>query len=231
MQKPPKSADLALNRPLRLVRRAITICVALVALYFCSSTSYALELAILDCHGTTRAVRKVEPLSKSEVKVNVTDASGEKIDGQEVQLKSVDGAQTISAKVVQGTVVFPEVPQGMWILSSENPAVYFTSISVSESLAAGVAIGIASAGIAGGGAALTAGVIEINDIVSPDNNNDPQATPLPTPQAPIPTAVAPVPTIVPPVNCVACDPEQEAPELPDFFESVEAGSTPISPSF
>ena len=227
MQKRRKLADLSISG----APSGTWLLIALVALHLCCATSYALELAILDCHGTTRAVRKVEPLSKSEVKVNVTDANGEKIDGQELKLQSVDGAQTISAKVVQGTVVFPEVPQGMWILSSENPAVYFTSISLSESLAAGVAVGIASAGIAGGGAALTAGVIEVNDIVNPSKNDQPAATPVPTPQPPIPTPPAPQPTIVPPVNCVACDPEQEAPELPDFFESVEAGTTPISPSF
>lgn len=230
MQKRLVSPFLSLGlTPSRADGFALFIFVSLV-IHLCASYGYALELAILDCHGTTRAIRKVEPLSKSEVKVNVTDANGEKIDGQELKLKSVDGTQTLTAKVVEGSVVFPEVPQGMWILSSDNPAVYFTSISVSESLAAGVAIGIASAGIAGGGAALTAGVIEVNDIVN-SNKNDQEPTPLPTPEPPLPTPVRPVPTVVPPANCVACDPEQDAPELPDFFESVEAISTPVSPSF
>lgn len=199
-------------------------------LYIGVVNTQALELAILDCHGSTRAIRKVEPLSKSEVKVDVTDANGEKLDGQELKLKSVDGTQTITAKSVEGTVVFQNVPQGMWVLSSDNPAVFFTAISVSDTLAAGAAIGIASAGLATGGVAVTAGVIEVSDIVQ-SNNSDPEVTPLPTPIPPIPTPLPPSPTIVPPSNCVACDPEQEAPELPDFFEAVEIQPAPISPSF
>lgn len=206
----------------------------LISCGFCTPNCFSLELSILDCNGSTRAVRRVEPLSKSEVKVEVTDANGEKLDGQELKLKSVDGTQTIVAKSVEGTVIFPQVPQGAWILSSDNPAVFLSAVTVSETIAAGVAVGIASGALVAGGAAVTGGIIGIDNVVNSNNRDDEipsDNSPDPTPQPVIPTPRPARPTLVPPTNCVACDPEQEAPELPDFFESVEAISTPISPSF
>lgn len=172
----------------------------------------ALPLQIFDCNGVSRASKDVSANAKSEVKIDVTSNSGQVADGTQVTLTNSESGEVLTASAVNGTVTFPAVATGSWVLGSSVSNLLFESVFLVSEISAVAAGGAAvAAGVVGGGA-VAGGVVIVDDQIN-DNNDNPAPTPTPIPDPTIP----PNPTIDP--LCPDCDSDDDADEIDNFFDA------------
>lgn len=180
-----------------------------IASLLINSNAYA--LAILDCNGTTRAAKDVEAISKNDVKIDVVDKQGQLVSNQEVTLTNVNDGTVVKTVAKNGVAEFGNIPDGTWMLSTPANSTFFSTIIIADAvtpLIAGSAV-VATGGTVVGGGAIVA---TTGDSLLGGNNKD-------TPEVLPPVEPTPVPPSVD--DCPICDPDDEAPELPDFFDDDE----------
>lgn len=179
----------------------------LVGGFVLAPSAWAVPLQIFDCDGASRAVKDVQEASKTDVKMDVSSQQGN-LNGTNVTLTNQATGEVRIAPASNGVVVFPELTPGNWILGTSSSDLFFSSIIIEEPIAPALAVGVGGGAAAAGVAVVGIGINEIHNRNNSDNNSNP--TPLPTP---IPT-VQPTPTI-----CMDCNPDEDAEEINNFFDS------------
>lgn len=175
-------------------------------------TSFALPLQIFDCNGVSRATKDVSANAKSEVKIDVTSNSGQVADGTEVTLTNSASGEVLTASAVNGTVTFPAVATGSWVIGSTVSNLLFESVFLTVEISSMVAGGAAIAAGVVGGSAVAGAVVVVDDQIN-ENKDTPAPTPTPEPDPTIP----PNPTIDP--LCPDCDSDDDADEIDNFFDA------------
>lgn len=136
-------------------------------------------LEIRDTAGVTRNVSEVE--IAADVSFSLEDASGMPAQGTEVTLTNEATGEVITAISANGTVTFPGVAPGVWVVASATPTVTFTSVTVVSAAAVagtfgGTAIlgmGVPTAiGVGAGALAITGGTIALIESDDDDDDDD-----------------------------------------------------------
>lgn len=158
--------------PMNFVRTCHCLVIALACTIFLAALPAEAQedLTVLDTSGITRASSIIE--QPATVEFDVVGADGLALDGTEVTLTSESG-EILTAYSVNGTVVFENVPAGVWTVASTQTGVVFTSVAIQSAVAGGLALGTAGtigAVVVGGGA--IAGAVSLAD---DDDNNDPMS--------------------------------------------------------
>lgn len=146
----------------------VTALVTVIAL----SGAHAQSLTIKDTSGEARFVGELSDLGTIEMEVSL---SGQPAHGTEVYLQNEGTGETVRAVTENGIVRFEGLTAGSWTVSSADPALVFSSISVvSGTAVAGIAIGSVPA-IVIGGAAITGAGFLIDEATKGDPDPSPSS--------------------------------------------------------
>ena len=135
-----------------------------------STDAFSDEIVIKDTAGFTRWQSTVD--GSGNVEFSLVDSSGTSPDGVEVTITNTVTGETITAQAIAGSVVFPAVPSGTWVVASSISGITFTSVSVGAAVAGGTGAGAATLGstalVVGGTAAIATGMAVANNNDSGD---------------------------------------------------------------
>lgn len=172
-----------------------------LSLFLSAKTCYSQGIRIIDCNGNTRAIRQqAQQISatQSQVQIEVIDASGQLANGGEFKLFNAKG-DILKAVAQNGIAKFPVVDSGVWMLGSDTPGFFYSSISLSDPIipafwdSAGEFLSQAGNIILVTGAVVGAAVV----VDHTTNGGGGGSTP-------------------PSMGCPTCDPDEVAPSIPPF---------------
>lgn len=172
---------------------------------FFSYESLAEGIKIIDCQGRTRAMKQSQEVGElqSRVKIEVIAASGAAVDGVALTLQNGKG-EKLRASSEDGVVEFPNVPQGVWMVTAEENGFFFTSISLSDSIVPAFWERTGDFLLETGKIVLVTGAIVgaalLVDEVSDGDSGGEEETISPPPSS----------------GCASCNPDAVAPSIPAF---------------
>ena len=134
-----------------------------------STDAFSDEIIIKDTAGFTRWQSTVD--GSGNVEFSLVDSSGTSPDGVEVTITNTVTGETITAQAIAGSVVFPAVPSGTWVVASSISGITFTSVSVGAAVVGGAGAG-AGAATLGSTALVVGGTAAIATGMAVANNND-----------------------------------------------------------
>lgn len=151
------------------------IVILLISVIFFAADSFADMLTVVDTKGVVRSEQALT--DNGSIQFNLTDGTDNNPDGVEVLLKNQDTGETLTAFSEKGSVVFPSVAPGTWVVSTTAANVVFTSINIAPAALAGTVggLGLSSTALTVGGiTAVTGATVAIaesnngsSDVMSP----------------------------------------------------------------
>jgi len=212
----------------KLIQRVTSLCpqlLLLIALLLLSqNTVLAAGLAIVDCQGFTRALKSVDPLSKSDVQFQLVDGAGNVANNVQVTITNSVTGQTVTATAQNGLAVFEGVESGTWVVSTAAEGIGVTSVSVSTTIGTVAAGGAIAGGAVAAGGAVTGVTVVTDDVINQvsGDNGGAQDDPIDGGGDPIaqePTDGSELPPEEPPVEPApvdeSSDDDEECPCTPD----------------
>lgn len=109
---------------------------ATFGLFNFASRCDAQGIRILDCNGQTRAVHQIPQALDYVVRVSIVDRLGQPQRDSEVTLTSREGNVSASTDV-DGIAELTGVKPGVWLVGSPQEGLFYTSITLSDSIRGG----------------------------------------------------------------------------------------------